>query len=275
MKIYRLNFLLIVIILSSFSIQATSASVCFQVSQKLEQEVFQNSFTLSRKDKNQIEQRSTMEPFSNLSFSAYKSEADAIPIVTNPITKRIWMDRNLGAVQVAIGPRDQLSFGSLYQWGRYSDGHQLRDSDTTRAIAYVHDAINNHEWKGKFILENEALVTGDWMDPQHHTLWQGINGINNVCPDGFRIPSESEWEDERKSWTSNDLAGAFLSPLKLTQGGNKYSADGAVTSIGFLGGYWSSTTDEAAAKLLIIYSSNAYIISDSRSYGHSVRCIKN
>jgi len=46
-------------------------------------------------------------------------------------TGRIWMDRNLGATQVATSPTDAKSYGYYYQWGRGNDGHQLPNSGTT------------------------------------------------------------------------------------------------------------------------------------------------
>ena len=48
------------------------------------------------------------------------------PTVTNPITGRTWMDRNLGASQVATSYTDELAYGDLYQWGRLSDGLHLQ-----------------------------------------------------------------------------------------------------------------------------------------------------
>ena len=44
--------------------------------------------------------------------------------VTNPTTGRVWMDRNLGATQVATSSTDEAGYGDLYQWGRRKDGHQ-------------------------------------------------------------------------------------------------------------------------------------------------------
>ncbi len=44
---------------------------------------------------------------------------------------QVWMDRNLGASRVAINLTDSEAYGDLYQWGRGSDGHQIRTSDTT------------------------------------------------------------------------------------------------------------------------------------------------
>ena len=38
---------------------------------------------------------------------------------------RCWLDRNLGATEVATAANDYLAYGNLYQWGRSNDGHQL------------------------------------------------------------------------------------------------------------------------------------------------------
>lgn len=43
--------------------------------------------------------------------------------VTNATTGKVWMDRNLGASQVATSSTDANSYGDLYQWGRAKDGH--------------------------------------------------------------------------------------------------------------------------------------------------------
>ncbi len=41
----------------------------------------------------------------------------------------------------------------------------------------------------------------DWRSPQNDNLWQGVNGINNPCPSGYRLPTEAELEAERLSWS--------------------------------------------------------------------------
>ena len=55
--------------------------------------------------------------------------------VVNPVTGKVWLDRNLGATQVAISSTDADSYGDLYQWGRNADGHQIRTSDITTTLA--------------------------------------------------------------------------------------------------------------------------------------------
>ena len=54
--------------------------------------------------------------------------------VTNTYTGEIWMDRNLGASNVATSSSDTGSFGDLYQWGRRADGHQCRNSSITTSL---------------------------------------------------------------------------------------------------------------------------------------------
>lgn len=190
----------------------------------------------------------------------------AIVDVTNPTTGKIWMDRNLGATQAATSSTDVASYGDLYQWGRRSDGHQCRTSPTTATLSSVDQPAH-----GDFITINSGNY--DWRIPQNDNLWQGVNGINNPCPSGYRIPTETEINNERLSWSTNNTAGAFASPLKLPNAGNRGSI-GTLFSIGNSGVYWSSTVNGTDAYFLTFTSSNSLIIDDARAFGRSVRCIK-
>lgn len=191
----------------------------------------------------------------------------AIVDVTNPITGKTWMDRNLGASQVATSSTDANSFGDLYQWGRLADGHQFRNSGTTTNLS-TEDQPNN----GNFILAPNP--PRDWRNGQNDNFWQGVNGINNPCPIGYRLPIETELNDERASWSSNDAAGAFASPLKLPMAGYRRLHNGLLFDIGNNGYYWSSSVISTAAQRLYFDSSFAGLVNFSRAQGGSVRCIK-
>ncbi|VVM23866.1 hypothetical protein BSPWISOXPB_75 [uncultured Gammaproteobacteria bacterium] len=39
-------------------------------------------------------------------------------LVTSPDTGRVWLDRNLGATQVATSPNDSAAYGDYYEFGR-------------------------------------------------------------------------------------------------------------------------------------------------------------
>jgi|WetSurMetagenome_2_1015567.scaffolds.fasta_scaffold29278_2 uncharacterized protein (TIGR02145 family) len=187
--------------------------------------------------------------------------------VQNPTTGKIWMDRNLGATQVATSSTDAASYGYLYQWGRGSDGHQMRTSATTTTLSGT-----NTPGHGNFILTTGS--PNDWRSPQNTNLWQGVDGVNNPCPSGYRIPTESEWDQELVSWSSKNAAGAFGSPLKLSMAGYHRNSDGSLIDVGSGGGYWSSTVDGAGSRFLFFYSNEAYIYFNPRAWGYSVRCIK-
>lgn len=189
--------------------------------------------------------------------------------VLNPITGAIWMDRNLGASQVATSSTDAASYGDLYQWGRDADGHQLRTSDTTSTLSST-DVPGHAKW----ILSTTDFY--DWRSTQNTNLWQGVNGVNNPCPSGYRIPTSTELDAELLSWSSNNAAGAFASPLKLPLAGARNgSTTGAVSSVA-LGLYWSSTIISTipTSQRLYFGISNSGIDEVSRSAGMSVRCIK-
>jgi uncharacterized protein (TIGR02145 family) len=187
--------------------------------------------------------------------------------VYNPITERIWMDRNLGAGRVAISSTDDLAYGDLYQWGRNSDGHEKRTSLTTTI-----ESISDTPAHGNFIIVKSGNL--DWRSPQNNYLWSKIYKINNPCPEGFRIPTADEWEAERTSWISNNAIGAYDSPLKLPLAGYRFYGTGSLFSFGTYGYYWSSTVHGTYAKHLYFYSGDAFINTLSRSYGFCVRCIK-
>ena len=187
--------------------------------------------------------------------------------VTNGTTGDTWMDRNLGASQVATSSTDADSYGDLYQWGRAKDGHQCRTSSTTSTNSA--DNVPSH---GDFILEGTSPY--DWRSPSNNNLWQGVDGTNNPCPGGYRLPTITEWDNERLSWSSNDAAGAFASPLKLTVGGSRNSSNNQLYAVNHYGFYWSSTVSGVYARLLQIVPNNAKLDQFFRAYGRSVRCIK-
>ena len=179
---------------------------------------------------------------------------------------QVWMDRNLGASQVATSPTDHAAFGDYYQWGRLNDGHEIATSETTFTLSATDVPGHN-----KFIVVD--LVTSfDWRTPPNNKLWQGASGPNNPCPKGFRIPTIDEWEIERASWTSNNAAGAFNSPLKLVMAGyREYDGVFIGTRDGF---YWSSTVNGAYSRGIGFDDNIAQRYSALRSIGFTIRCIK-
>jgi uncharacterized protein (TIGR02145 family) len=177
------------------------------------------------------------------------------------------MDRNLGASQVATSSTDAAAYGDLYQWGRRSDGHQCRTSATTTTLSSVDQPAN-----GNFILASNTPF--DWRSPQNNNLWQGINGTNNPCPTGYRLPTETEIDAERLSWSANTSVGAYASPLKLPVAGFRNYGDSSLYYVGTSGYYWSSTVSGTYSRFLGFNSSDTYVSYGGRANGISVRCLK-
>ncbi len=192
--------------------------------------------------------------------------------VYNPISGQTWMDRNLGASQVATSSSDPDAYGDLYQWGRFTEGHESRTSLTTAINATTPTPNAGNPWDGLFITENTTPY--DWLISQDNTLWQGTYSPNKPCPDGYRLPTDPEWQAERASWASNNAAGAYGSPLKLTVGGYRGNYNGTLYYVGSYARYWSSTVIGTNARGLLFNSTGASMGSLFRAYGFSVRCIK-
>ena len=192
--------------------------------------------------------------------------------VTNPATGKTWMDRNLGASQVATSSTDTNAYGDLYQWGRGADGHQCRDSGTTSTLSST-----DQPGHGDFIYIGNSFPY-DWLSKRNDNLWQGADGVNNPCPSGYRLPTEAELIGERDSWGSKGAAGAFASPLKLPMAGIRSSTDGELDKVGTQANYWGSTVRVTSpyASYLIFTSSSISALAKvtERAYGLSVRCIK-
>jgi len=81
------------------------------------------------------------------------------------LTGRVWLDRNLGATQVATSFFDSDAYGDLYQWGRLTDGHEKRTSSVTLTLSTTD--VPGH---GDFIASPNSPF--DWRSPQNDKLWQ-------------------------------------------------------------------------------------------------------
>lgn len=181
-----------------------------------------------------------------------------------------WLDRNLGASQVATTYNDPAALGDLFQWGRGADGHHRRDIAVGTTATLSSTDVPGHD---DFILTSDD--PNDWRSPQNNTLWQGVNGVNNPCPSGWRLPTETEINNERASWAPNNYNGAFASPLKWTAGGLRRRTSGSIDEVGNFGIYYTSSTNGTFSRSLTFYSSGGLTNNTSRGDAHSVRCVMN
>jgi hypothetical protein len=191
---------------------------------------------------------------------------------------KTWLNNNLGAnyantTNGAFNPAAQASsstdakaYGSLFQWGRGADGHEFRNSGETAG------RISTPWISTNFITTSSNPY--DWRTPQDVNLWQGVSGTNNPCPIGYRLPTETELNNQRLSWSANTAAGAIASPLRLPLPGSRYRVDGSINNIGTIGFYWSNMISSTLSRGLNLSSSDASVGDFYRGSGLSVRCLK-
>lgn len=208
---------------------------------------------------------------------SYNGDEVTYGIITSSATQRKWLDRNLGAAQAATNVNDFNAFGDLFQWGRLADGHQriIRESSSSAtAVTGITSTTSTEDIPptDKFIINSGS--NGDWRVPQKSELWQGVNGINNPCPTGWRLPTKEEWIAE--SLTSGAEA---YTKLKLTYSGYRDHTTGNVdfTTYGF---YWTSTVQDAFTPTLyswqLFFDATFLDVFDTgvRGDGVACRCIK-
>jgi hypothetical protein len=216
----------------------------------------------------------------------YKGSTVTYGTIFNDTTKRCWLDRNLGAQQVPTSTVHQVGFGDLFQWGRGDDGHQSRNSTLSFDISSSDTPGHN-----KFIIDTTSQHF-NWRIPLNPNAWQGVNGINNPCPTGFRVPTKSEFLQEINSWEIENINGGFdskVSKLKFTLNG--YRAPGNIAGLiageiyytPTIGHYWTSTVSPTSeinkdyvyrSEYVSIDGSGVASSSSLRSSGRAIRCIK-
>jgi uncharacterized protein (TIGR02145 family) len=181
--------------------------------------------------------------------------------VISPKTNKIWMAYNLGATDIPKTANDTAGYGYTYQWGRSSDGHQYRTSGTTSTLSSS-DNPNN----GLFITNN--ITPYDWRNPNNDNLWQGLLGINNPCPNGFRVPTTTEIYNE-------SIKDPFNSFLKLPSASYRSLTGGYSGNNSWI--LWTSTVSDTNA--IVRRWDNSTSLSTPFTYqrgcGIPIRCILN
>jgi uncharacterized protein (TIGR02145 family) len=200
---------------------------------------------------------------------------------------RIWLNHNLGADytnlnsvhfnpgQKATGIADFNAGGSLFQWGRLSDGHELILNRTTPATVNSTTttlATTNVPVNRLFIVN--TTVPNDWRSGQNNNLWQGVTGINNPCPVGFRLPTEAEFITLRTAASITDNITAVNSILGLGTTGVRGQDGTTFSSFGTHGNYWTSTVSSTNSMAFRVFTGGNNTSANFRAAGNAIRCIK-
>lgn len=216
-----------------------------------------------------------------------------------PITAvdgNIWLNNNLGAdysnlnhaqynpSQQATAYNDYHAYGSLFQYGRYSDGHELINyTDSTAGVAINGSTSINSttDIPGHNLFILEGVSPFDWRDPLNQNLWQGGEpAINNPCPQGYRLPIIDEIEDLFIAESITNYTAAANSSLALSAAGFHHNVNNTIDNLGVTGSYLTSTISlfglgEVVGEIGYLTSNSASVNNTTfRAVGNSIRCIK-
>ena len=237
----------------------------------------------------------------------YLGDGVAIPLEKdsegNPTKYLIWAPVNCGYDAV------KFKYGKLYQWGR-KDGQGYWESETSTN----NDLGGGPEIKNGPISEDGPITwenyvagnysnaffkvadgnPGDWVSPQNPDLWgNGTKTVYDPCPDGWRVPTNDELIGLTKNfkysgngyWCSGSNTSDVSYPrilLQYNMGYHEYNADNGTKRNDTRAYYWSSTTDGANSKCVLIARDLYYPFDEmfvgkysrSRANAYTVRCVK-
>ncbi|HEX2617328.1 MAG TPA: T9SS type A sorting domain-containing protein [Flavobacteriales bacterium] len=192
----------------------------------------------------------------------------------------VWLRQNLGASAVAASATDTAGFGDLYQWGRWTDGHEDRESPETYATQL---SPNNPVGLGAGdpSFRIGAFPTDWWLNGTSADGWYGTtaSATNGIDPctelgEGWALPTQEDWVVVLNAENITNIATGFSSNLKLPAAGSRTSDNGILINGGLHGNYWSSTSNSAYAKDLTISPAALNVDDDAyRGYGMCVRCL--
>jgi len=188
----------------------------------------------------------------------------------------IWLQQNLGSDNVATAVNDEASYGDLFQWGRWADGHQNRNSAIT-ATTTPNNPIGLESGNANYLTSwwSATALTDQWQanSPADAT---DVNGCDpcKALGEGWRLPTSTEWVAVVTGRITSP-ATALSSFLKLPGTGYRSSTDGGFTFVGARGYYWSSDTANSGGKYLYIGTASANSTSGApRGQGAAIRCLK-
>jgi uncharacterized protein (TIGR02145 family) len=222
----------------------------------------------------------------------YNGQEVVYGIIISPTTGKKWLDRNLGAKQVATAYNDYLAYGDIFQWGRPADGHQLINWTSSTAGASVNGttttvATSDVPGHNNFIIApNSGSSFYDWRDNNNRNRWN--TSPQGPCPAGWHVPTGSEWAAETSNTQTGGTAtsggmtnrNTAYSLLKLPSAGYRRgygSSAGQLSSTGNLGFYWGSSDDLSFYVMgwgLSFGDVYAQIDVNDKSIGQTIRCIK-
>lgn len=197
---------------------------------------------------------------------------------------KIWLRQNLGSNAVASSLTDTGAYGDLFQWGRWDDGHQSRNSALQANAPSPNNPSGLNGNSTGFYSAGYNSSSNWWAGGVSDNQWTASNpfsatAVNGADPckaigAGWRLPASGEIEALLTAENISDMSSALASNLKLVPAGMKdYNG---IFSPGTRLYLWSSSSSPYAGSGQHLYISQYSALTNSgrRDGGMSVRCIK-
>lgn len=219
------------------------------------------------------------------------------------------------------------SCGKLFQWGRKFGFASTNNTTTTGAEKFDGKTdplgfpkgegalANMDKWDGKFIVNSTSSpnTQNNWLlfdalgtdnpdaadmeaDTWYQKLWNKGTEENPIkteydpCPEGWRVPTTTEWKAigadttfPTEIWDNTNRLLSITAAdtesgqkLILPAAGLRNYSTGASSLQGFNGFYWSSSvpSSNVQSNSITFFNNKIIMVSSNRSSGSSVRCIQ-
>ncbi|MBW3520648.1 T9SS type A sorting domain-containing protein [Chryseobacterium sp. NKUCC03_KSP] len=197
---------------------------------------------------------------------------------------KIWLQQNLGSTKVAASLTDPDAYGDLFQWGRWDDGHQLRNSTLSATAPSPNNPSGLNGGNTNFHSAAYNSSSNFWSGGTDSDTWTAENASAATATKGadpckaigldWRLPTVGEIDAAMVAENISEYNSALSSHLKLIPAGMKdYSG---IFSPGTRLYLWSSSASPYTGSGQHLYISGLSTLSNSasRDAGMSVRCIK-
>lgn len=237
---------------------------------------------------------------------------------------KTWLNNNLGAEYARVGSsyfnpiyqagaldasgnpianptanqikKDFRAYGSLYQWQRKSDGHELIDWASSSVGTPVYSSSVAPTMSSSWTTPDTNLwINGElssfysWVEDvvntqtSNHNLWNPNGGVNNPCPYGYHVPSLNEVQTVHTSISGATGANTSSNSnmwnervLRLPAAGFRHADTGNEAFDINHGYYWTSEShsDIKISGSLMFSDSTSNSYQHYRAHGFSVRCLQ-
>lgn len=210
-----------------------------------------------------------------------------------------WLQQNLGSTSVAASIDQETARGDYFQYGRWDDGHQLKNSETSENYPTPNNPKGLGEGTNIFYINGgspwSSNYNGWWANPQQNDTWTAktlaeVTDHNGMDPctalgQNWEMPSEVDWDivmqkekifPRPENDNRNGITRAFESHLKIPGAGAR--KDDSFAFEGQRAYLWtkSSSANPNFYRYVYLGSSTASTTGfggDAKSFGYSVRCV--